>query len=70
VILLDYMMPGQSASRFLYRVRSDYPHVRIILATAANRVEVVARMLGIGEYIAKPILPDKLLQILECHQSR
>jgi hypothetical protein len=26
---------------------------------------VAARMLGITEYIAKPIIPDKLLQILE-----
>jgi CheY-like chemotaxis protein len=64
-VLLDYMMPGQSASRFLYRVRSAYPNLRIVLATAANRVDAVARMLGITEYIAKPIIPDKLLQILE-----
>jgi len=63
-VLLDYMMPGQSASQFLHRVRNVYPNLRIILSTTANRVEAVARMLGIPEFIAKPIIPDKLLEIL------
>jgi len=63
-VLLDYMMPGQSASQFLHRVRNVYPNLRIILSTTANRVETVARMLGIAEFIAKPIIPDKLLEIL------
>ncbi len=63
-VLLDYFMPGQSASRFLQKVKSDFPNVRIILTTAGNRVETLARMLGIDEYIGKPIQPDKLLDLL------
>ena len=64
IIVLDYMMPGQSAIKFVDRVRSCYPHTRIILATAGMRVDAVARMLGIQEFIAKPIDPEQLLNVL------
>jgi CheY-like chemotaxis protein len=63
-ILLDYFMPGQSASKFLYKVRTDFSAIRIILVTAGNRVAQIARMLGIDEYIGKPIQPDKLLDLI------
>jgi len=63
-VLLDYFMPGQSASKFLHRVKSDFPSIRIILTTAGHHVESVARMLGVDEYIGKPIQPDKLLAML------
>src|SRR5689334_11444766 len=52
-VLLDYFMPGQSASTFLYRIKFDYPNIRVILMTAGHRVEGIARMLGVDEYIGK-----------------
>jgi CheY-like chemotaxis protein len=63
-VLLDYFMPGQSASRFLNRVKTDFAHVRIVLMTAGNHVEAIARMLGIDDYIGKPIQADKLFDLL------
>jgi len=45
--------------------KTDFPHVRIVLMTAGDRVEAIARMLRVEEYIGKPILPEKLLDILQ-----
>jgi DNA-binding response OmpR family regulator len=64
-VLLDYMMPGQSASRFLNQIRSTYPKTRVVLMTAGSRVESITKMLGVDDYIGKPILPDELLDILK-----
>jgi two-component system response regulator AtoC len=64
LILLDYMMPGQSASKFLLTLNASHPDIRIVLITAGNRVAEIARMLGIREFVGKPVIPEELLKVL------
>lgn len=54
-ILLDYMMPGPSATKFLEYLGNHHPDTRVILMTASNRAEILARMLGIQKFIGKPL---------------
>ena len=63
-VLLDYMMPGPSAFKFIEAMGLSHPSTRIILITAGDRIKVVARMLGIRDYLAKPIVADELLSAL------
>jgi CheY-like chemotaxis protein len=65
LILLDYRMSGQSATIFLHRVRSVYPHIRVVLITASDEIEFISNMLNIDEFVRKPIRPEELLRILE-----
>jgi two-component system response regulator RegX3 len=65
IVLMDYMMPGMSAIRFLNNVSSLRPRTRVILTTAGNRVQMVARMLGLRDYVAKPFDEQKLFSVLQ-----
>ena len=63
-VLLDYMMPGPSAIKFIESMGQSHPSTRIILITAANRIKAVSHMLGIRDYLAKPIIAEELLSVL------
>jgi len=64
IILLDYMMPGLSAVKFLDRISWTHPGTRVVLTTAGDNIQAVSRMLGIREYVSRPIQPDELLHLL------
>lgn len=61
-ILLDYMMPGPSATKFLEYVGWHHPHAKIVLMTASNRAQVLARMLGIETVLPKPLELNRVLE--------
>jgi DNA-binding NtrC family response regulator len=63
-VLLDYMMPGPNVIRFLDLVSYAAPQTRVVLMTAAYRVEPLARMLGLATFVAKPFDERKLLQAI------
>jgi CheY-like chemotaxis protein len=69
IILLDYMMPGMSAVKFLERISWTHPDTRVVLLTAGDNIQSVSRMLGVREYVPKPIQPDELLQVLSGSRS-
>lgn len=64
IILLDYWMPGTSASVFMNRLRTHYPQIKVIVITAQGHVEAVAQMLGVGSYLAKPFSQTQLLEVV------
>jgi DNA-binding NtrC family response regulator len=64
IILLDYMMPGPSATKFLDIVNWNYPGTQIILMTAGDRVDAVADTLGLQRFIGKPFDEGTLLKML------
>lgn len=70
IILLDYMMPGMSAVKFLDSASTICPKARVILTTAATRVEMVSKMLGIREFIGKPMDEQHLLAVLQHGSSK
>ena len=65
LILLDYWMPGTSASVFMNRVRTLFPHIRVIVITAQGHAEAVAQLLSIESYLPKPFTQGQLLEIVK-----
>jgi two-component system response regulator (stage 0 sporulation protein F) len=68
-ILLDYMMPGTSATKFLDIVTECYPETKVILITAGDRVDAVAETLGLHRFIGKPFDEGKLLNMVSSTDS-
>lgn len=65
IIVLDYFMPGLGAEEFLKLVRTRSPLSKVILVSAANQVRGLANKLGLENWIAKPVHPEKLIEMLE-----
>lgn len=72
LILLDHMMPGMDGVETLKRAReiSDYYKNAAIIALTGN-ASVTARdeylCMGFTDYLEKPILPDKIKEILRTY---
>lgn len=64
VVLLDYIMDGMPAERFISIARIYSPLSKIILITASARTETVAKNLGINRWIRKPIHIDALKDMI------
>ncbi|MFB9755345.1 sigma-54-dependent transcriptional regulator [Paenibacillus hodogayensis] len=56
VVILDYMLPDLTGIQLLQQIKSDYPHVEVIMLTAYGNVEnaVHAMRLGAFDYLNKP----------------
>jgi DNA-binding NtrC family response regulator len=56
VIVLDLRMPGMQGMEVLERVRTDHPHIQVIILTGhgGEKEEKEARRLGAFEYYQKP----------------
>ncbi len=71
VIFLDIMMPKLDGIQFLEMIRSEFRfnHIPVIIISAANNKEIIAKLLklGIKDYILKPLeflkITDKLNDI-------
>jgi CheY-like chemotaxis protein len=67
MVLLDYNMPGMRAEDFLDQIRHLTPKPKVLLFTAAHRVEDRARQLGVEHYLSKPFDADDIYnKISEC----
>lgn len=66
VILLDFMMPGMTASAFideLTKISAELP--RIVIMTAANEAFERARKVGVGEVLKKPFDASRIFELIE-----
>jgi putative two-component system response regulator len=56
LVLLDIKMPGKSGLELLPEVKTEYPDIAVIMATAVNDIEVAIQCLkqGADDYICKP----------------
>ena len=72
LILLDHMMPGMDGVETLKQAReiSDYYRDAVIIALTGN-ASATARdeylCMGFTDYLEKPILPDKMKEILRTY---
>ena len=66
LIVLDAMMPGMDGFEVLRRLKAerDLRDVPVIMLTALKRQEDVvgALQLGAADYLAKPFIPDELVE--------
>lgn len=71
LILLDIMMPGLNGHEVCARLRRDarFKQTPILALTAQAHLEeqVQAHLVGMDEYIVKPIAPTELLERVRAH---
>jgi len=56
LVVLDIKMPGESGTELLPEIKSGYPDIGVIMATAVNDIDVAIQCLkqGADDYICKP----------------
>ena len=66
VVLCDIKMPGNDGLWLAERLRAHWPHTPIVMASGIDDDETVrkSRDLGVVDYITKPIVAERLLEIL------
>lgn len=66
VVLCDIRMPGRDGLWLAERMHAHWPRVPIVMATALDDVQTLqkSRDLGAIDYIAKPIRPGQLLEVV------
>ena len=67
-VFLDIMMPEMNGIEFLNKIRKELGrNVNVVMVTAKKSIEdvVVAKKLGIVDYIMKPFTPDRILKPLQ-----
>ncbi|MEH7235600.1 response regulator [Bacillus sp. JJ1562] len=72
LLLLDIYMQDQLGTDLLPIIRSDFPHIDVIMITAATEKELVERSLrnGVIDYIIKPVTLDRFISTLENYKRR
>jgi two-component system OmpR family response regulator len=66
VVLLDVKMPGLGGLEVIRRIKSDDPHMEVILLTGHGSVKSVEEGMALGafDYLMKPVKIDNLVRIL------
>ncbi len=67
LVITDYKMQEVDGMRFLKTINHQYPSLKVIMITGYGSIEhaVEAMQAGAINYIAKPVIPQKLLKIVE-----
>jgi DNA-binding NtrC family response regulator len=67
LVITDYKMQEIDGMRFLKTINRQYPSLKVIMITGYGSIEhaVEAMQAGAVNYIAKPVVPQKLLKIVE-----
>lgn len=71
-IFLDIMMPETNGLEFLGKIRKELGrNVNVVIVTAKKTMEevVIAKKLGIIDYIMKPFTPERILKPLQSAQT-
>ncbi|HEX7017553.1 MAG TPA: response regulator transcription factor [Patescibacteria group bacterium] len=63
LVLLDLHLPDIPGETICKQIRKEYPAMKVIMITAKDTPEDLARGLNLGadDYIAKPVAPEELL---------
>jgi len=67
VVVLDVMMPGMNGLAVLQRIKTDNPHLPVILLTGmgTTRDGVEGLRLGALDYLVKPVKIEELIEKLD-----
>jgi len=62
-VLLDLQMPHLSGKDLLSELISSFPHIPVIIVTAANQLDTAVDCMKLGafDYMVKPISPERLV---------
>jgi two-component system OmpR family response regulator len=66
VVLLDVKMPGLGGLEVIRRIKTNDPHLEVILLTGHGSVKSVEEGMALGafDYLMKPVKIDNLVRIL------
>ena len=74
IILVDYRLPGMNGIEFLHHIHTSHPDIMKILITAYGSDEVYskARILGVKEFIDKPLTYESLVKAFKrvCEEAK
>lgn len=67
IILTDYHIPGISCGTMIKQLKNHekFKHISIILMSGGIDIESVSSLLGVNDFIAKPVDLDALLNKIE-----
>ncbi len=67
VMLLDWVLPGQSGPEILQLARRDYPNLRVVVITAYGADQVMNSNLALGsqDFLEKPLLPGDVRRLFK-----
>ncbi|SHF00764.1 response regulator transcription factor [Clostridium fallax] len=66
IIIMDVKMPGIDGIKASQIIKTEYPNKIIVMVTAYDDFELIrkALVLGVNDYILKPVKPEELLEVL------
>ncbi len=72
LLLLDVYMPDQLGTELLPLIRKQFPHIDIIMITAATDKEILLKALnyGVDQYLIKPVKMELFHQTVEEYLSK
>jgi FixJ family two-component response regulator len=67
VMLLDVRMPGMSGMTLLEHLRSEYPHLPVIMITGHGDIDMAVRAMKLGaiDFVTKPFAAQPLLDRIQ-----
>ncbi|WP_173915440.1 response regulator [Halobacillus sp. Marseille-Q1614] len=72
LLLLDVYMPDRLGTDLLHELRELQPALDIIMITAANEKDMIAKALnyGVVDYIIKPISMNRFIETIEAYHQK
>ncbi|UKT63018.1 response regulator [Pedobacter mucosus] len=64
VVVLDYLLDGESSIQMCERIHEVYPHLPVIALSCNNNINEVYSKYGFDDYIKKPFDLDHLYAVL------
>jgi two-component system, response regulator YesN len=66
LVLTDLRMPGMDGVQLAQLIRARWPHTRVVLCsgTATENLELAAETVRADGFLAKPINPERLTQVV------
>lgn len=69
IVLLDIWMAGSDGGEIAKNVKKNEKtkHIPIVMVSANNETEVIAKQVGANDFLQKPFNIDDLLQVIQKH---
>jgi CheY-like chemotaxis protein len=67
IVFLDEQMPGLSGIETLMKIKSDFPHLPVVMITKTEEETIMEDAIGsnISDYLIKPVNPNQILLSLK-----